>query len=715
MPKLRAIVTEAKYVDQAGAAEASRKSRSQLRQTIARIDDALFGDPGRLDRDLWLSRIADLLLDGTAALGQPNLLERVRDGIRQGAVPIDLRGYSHIFTSGPAGDGSSLGDQDKFIDVEGGLQEIFTREGLRQLIKAYEAGSPLTVVRSALGEDRSWETPAYRDPAPRVDWTKAIDLQPKAAVAAKPIVHDYDEDDDDDDPEGGVVVETSPNPEPSSGGHSGGGSAASSDSEADDVAAAGGAAYADAGENAVQAELAEPWQETSQPETVAPEVTSVADIGETEVPSVDRTQAPAQIVPTPPAPVAPIAIPATDAPAARPVPTAGIEILIQARAELAHEDSAEALGWLETTAQKLRSALLGYNLQAKITGTRLTPNAALIRFMGSDRLRVEDLEARQSALLTTHGLRLISISPLPGEIVVGVARPQRQIVSLWDVWGRRAFNRNAAGVNTSFVLGLKELDGDILYLNLGGPFAGGQQHEPHTLVAGATGSGKSVLIEALLLDIAATNPSNLAHIYLIDPKMGVDYAAVERLPHLQGGVIVDQTRAVEVMEGLVAEMERRYELFRAHGARDIRSFNLKVGAEERLPYVFLVHDEFAEWMLTEDYKAAVTSNVSRLGVKARAAGMHLIFAAQRPDANVMPMQLRDNLGNRLILKVASVGTSEIALGMKGAEQLLGLGHLAARLSGEPAIIYAQAPFLSDDDIDAAVDAIIASDGNAWNF
>jgi DNA segregation ATPase FtsK/SpoIIIE, S-DNA-T family len=270
-------------------------------------------------------------------------------------------------------------------------------------------------------------------------------------------------------------------------------------------------------------------------------------------------------------------------------------------------------------------------------------------------------------------------------------------------------NRNAAGVNTSFVLGLKELDGETLYLNLGGAFAGGQPHEPHTLVAGATGSGKSVLIQALLLDIAATNPSALAHIYLIDPKMGVDYAAIERLPHLQGGLIVDKTKAVEVMNGLVGEMERRYELFKAHGARDIRAFNTKVATADRLPYVFLVHDEFAEWMLTDEYKEAVTSNVSRLGVKARAAGMHLVFAAQRPDANVMPIQLRDNLGNRLILKVASVGTSEIALGVKGAERLLGLGHLAARLVGEPAIIYAQAPFLSDGDIDAVVDAIRASD------
>ena len=161
-------------------------------------------------------------------------------------------------------------------------------------------------------------------------------------------------------------------------------------------------------------------------------------------------------------------------------------------------------------------------------------------------------------MLTTHGLRVISISPLPGEIVVGVARPQRQIVSRRDVWARREINRNANGVNTSFVLGLKELDGEILYPNLGGGFGGGQAHEPHTLVAGATGSGKSVLIQALLLDIAATNPSALAHIHLIDPKMGVDYAAIERLPHLQGGVIVAQDQAMGVMETLIAEMERRY-------------------------------------------------------------------------------------------------------------------------------------------------------------
>ncbi len=652
---LRAVVTEAKYVDASGQAEASRKSRQQLRQTVSRMDDALFGDPGRLDRDLWLSRIADLLLDGTAALGHSTLLERVRDGIRQGRVPIDLRGYSHIFISGPASDASSLGDQESISDIPGGLQETFTREGLRALLKATRRMSLCR--RSVRG------------------WAVSVRGRPTRS-------------------KGRHRVSTGPSPLTST-----------------------------PRRRCPSRSTCRPltMMRTRGKKTTAPRHAPPRPPHRSPVPvGVRRPPRPRTFRLRPPShysknvhPEVPPAAPAAPtAPPPTSTPTGGLAELIRAKAEQAREDTADDQAWLDSTAQKLRSALLGYSLQAKIVSTRLTPNAALVRFQGSDRLRVEDIEAKQSALLTTHGLRLISISPLPGEIVVGVARPQRQTVSMWDVWARRALNRNAVGVNTSFMLGLKELDGDILYLNLGGPFAGGTQHEPHTLIAGATGSGKSVLIQALLLDIAATNASRLTHIHLIDPKMGVDYAAVERLPHLQGGVVVDQPRATEVMEGLVAEMERRYDVFRQRGARDIRSYNEKVDTAEQLPWTFLVHDEFAEWMLSDDYKDAVTANVSRLGVKARAAGIHLIFAAQRPDANVMPMQLRDNLGNRLILKVASVGTSEIALGVKGAEQLLGLGHLAARLSGEPAIVYAQAPFLSDDDIDLAVDAIIAGDAGA---
>jgi S-DNA-T family DNA segregation ATPase FtsK/SpoIIIE len=631
-PMLRAVVTEAKYVSADANAEARRTSKQQLRQTVQRMDDALFGDPGRLDRDLWLSRISDLLLDGTTALGQSLTLEAVRDGIRKGAIPIDLRGYSHVFVQGPA-DATVRGEQELIPDIPNGIQEIFGREELRKLIKAYEARAELCAVRQALGPDQPWTCTKFRDPAPRVSWTNKSIL--RSIVEIEKL-----------DGKAGVPKE------------------------------------------ARRAKRSEP---AARIEPTATSIDSVAA--------------------APLKPEQSVSALASDAPEDKEIGAVPADFLslVDSRTRDRSSTSQAEQAWLDETAQKLRTALLGYGLQAKVAGTRLTPNAALIRFVGSDRLRIEDIRARESALLTTHGLRLVAVSPLPGEIVVAVARPTRQTVSLWDVWARRELNRNAAGQNTSFVLGLRELDGEILYLNLGSAFGGAQAHDPHTLVAGATGSGKSVLIQAIILDIAATNPSTLAQVVLIDPKMGVDYSAIERLPHVVGGIVIDQVRAQTELERLVAEMDRRYELFRSNGVRDLRSFNASKPTGERLPLLFLVHDEFAEWMLTENYKEAVATTVQRLGVKARAAGIHLIFAAQRPDANVMPVQLRDNLGNRLILKVASIGTSEIALGEKGAESLLGLGHLAARLSGEPGIVFAQAPFLSDADIEQAVNAIILGD------
>ena len=119
----------------------------------------------------------------------------------------------------------------------------------------------------------------------------------------------------------------------------------------------------------------------------------------------------------------------------------------------------------------------------------------------------------------------------------------------------------------------------------------------------------------------------------------------------------------------------------------------------------MIHDEFAEWMMTEEYKEHVSSILSRLGVKARAAGIYLIFATERPDVTVMPPQLRANLGNRLILRVDGEGTSEIALGEKGAERLLGKGHLAAKLEGEPDLVYAQAPYVDSAFLTSAVELI----------
>lgn len=380
-----------------------------------------------------------------------------------------------------------------------------------------------------------------------------------------------------------------------------------------------------------------------------------------------------------------------DAPIAAPDARDGIARIVQAT--LLEEDDDEA--WLSSVAVATRSALQQLSLQAKPVGQNLTPNSAILRFAGSANLTVDQVAKKRSELLTTFGLNVISIRPEPGVVAIAIARPRRRVVTIEQVWDRWKPTLSETG-NQEIVIGIKEEDNSLL------TFSPGNLHAPHTLIAGSTGSGKSVLLQGILLGLAVTNTPEQARIVLIDPKQGVDYFAFDTLPHLEGGVIDTQEAAVERLEWLVAEMERRYKLFRANRSVNIGTYNNKVSAEERLPTYWIIHDEFADWMLIDEYKAAVTSTVGRLGVKARAAGIHLIFAAQRPEASVMPMQLRSQLGNRLILKVDSEGTSEISLGERGAERLLGRGHLLAKLEGEQEMIYAQVPFASSEFIEEMV-------------
>jgi S-DNA-T family DNA segregation ATPase FtsK/SpoIIIE len=193
--------------------------------------------------------------------------------------------------------------------------------------------------------------------------------------------------------------------------------------------------------------------------------------------------------------------------------------------------------------------------------------------------------------------------------------------------------------------------------------------------------------------------------------MGVDYFAFEGLPHLRSEIVTSPETSLAVLNELVDEMNRRYEVLRQNRTANINDLYSKPNATERPEILWVIHDEFAEWMMTEEYKDGVSSVVSRLGVKARAAGIFLVFGAQRPDANVMPMQLRANLGNRLVLRVDGEGTSEIALGEKGAERLLGKGHLAAKIEGEDALITAQVPLVTPSQIEAMV-AVISQEYGA---
>lgn len=622
-------IVESKYVAADGLAKARRDSKDQLLATLGMFREALFGDPGRLDRDVWLARLADMLIDADIPPGMTGLMERARSKLREGDVEISLRGYSHIYIHTSDAGSTSASDQELLEEPDGvkAWQEVFDRPDLRKLAEAYAKGAGGLDVRAALGPHQPWDGHGFKKPAPRVPWLAAMGQLASGGIDAP----------------GEIALEPV--------------------------------------EAVAMASSSSPAQEPAAPAQSPPQA-DAAPPGSTFI-------SPAS--PPPPALSANLG--------------AALSELVASKFAGGAQSDAEREEWANDVTKKLKAALNSYGLQAAILGTRLTPNGCLVRLAGSDRLRVEDIENKRTQLLTTHAINLVTVQPKPGEIVVTVAGSKRQAVSLWELWSRRELNRNVAGINTSFLLGLQEINGALLYLNLGGEFGGLSSHEPHSLVAGATGSGKSVLIQALLLDIAATNSRDLAQIILIDPKMGVDYAPLADLPHMRDEIVTTKEKAGEVLEALVQEMEDRYRAFAKARARDLPTYNSKVLAEERLPMVFLVHDEFADWMLDDAYKSAVGAAVQRLGVKARAAGIHLIFAAQRPDKDVMPMQLRENLGNRLILKVSSEATSKIALDRPGAELLLGRGHLAAKLNGEQGLVFAQAPFLSDHDIELAVQAI----------
>jgi S-DNA-T family DNA segregation ATPase FtsK/SpoIIIE len=349
-------------------------------------------------------------------------------------------------------------------------------------------------------------------------------------------------------------------------------------------------------------------------------------------------------------------------------------------------DSAADEDWLRQVEGRCKGALQEFQLQSKLLTKSLTPNAALLKFQGSSNLTVEQVLKRRSEFLSTHGLNVISVRAEPGVVAIAIAREKRRTLYLGQTWMR--WKPDCSRGNYELLIGVREEDSSLLFLSP-------KSNAPHTLIAGSAGSGKSVLMQNILLGIISTNTPEQAKIILIDPKLGVDYFTFEGVPHLEDGIIDNQEKSIQKMGELVDEMNRRYGVLRANKVKNIFELHEKADATEHFPFLWVVHDEFAEWMLTETYAEAVSEIVSRLGVKARAAGIYLVFAAQRPDANVMPMQLRANLGNRLVLRVDSEGTSIIALGEKGAERLLGKGHMAAKLEGEIDIVHAQVPLIDE--------------------
>lgn len=594
--RLDVIISESKYIAYGSLSSKRKESQKQLRQTVERIAKALFGDPGRLDRDIWLSRFSDMLLNGIQfSANNPLDLPDWRRSIREGKCGIYLRGYSHVFVSGPS-DCPECSDFSTVAECESSYQEVYSRAKLRDLVLTYHKEGDPKAIRVDVADSDIWTEKNYVEPSSRITIT----------------THVKEAEEEEAETDGTNSDEES--------------SAESSTS---------------------REERSEKTQKTENSSDDDSRVTLTEE---------------------------------------------ALECLVANDSK----DSETDIKWLKETESRTKGALQQFQLRSKLLDSVLTPNAAILKFQGSSGLTVDQVLRKRSEFLTTHGLNLISVRAEPGVVSLAVARPKRRLLGLKEAWSD--WNPDCVNGNVNLLVGVKEEDGSPLLFSP-------KDNAPHALVAGSTGSGKSVLIQNIILNIALTNTPEQARIVIIDPKQ-VDYLAFENLPHIEGGIIDDQEVAIQRLNSLVEEMERRYSLLKANRVTNIYNLLKKPDATEKPPILWVIHEEFADWMMMDEYKEAVTNIVSRLGVKARAAGIFLVFAAQRPDATVMPMQLRANLGNRLILKVDSEGTSEIALGEKGAERLLGKGHLCAKLEGEPDLIYAQVPFVSEDEIPVILTMII---------
>lgn len=330
---------------------------------------------------------------------------------------------------------------------------------------------------------------------------------------------------------------------------------------------------------------------------------------------------------------------------------------------------------VEALLKKINDAFEDYKIsttpyQAPI----VTPNMILFDFCGNSSCTQRSIEKRVAEFSSTYAVKILHVESRLGYVRISVERSSREVLQIEDVWAKHGYNPETA-MNRGVLIALKEENGEPLYLN---PAENGAL--PHTLIAGTTGSGKSVLMQNMLLSLIKNFNPHDVQIILIDPKM-VDFQEFSNLPNVKHCTNKDE--ATELLSQIVDEMDARYATLSEVNAKNISEYRKTDHATKKpMPFIWLFHDEFADWFLDETYKEHVSTAVNRLAIKARAAGIYLVFATQRPDKDVLPMQLRSNLGNKLILKVTDKGTSEIALGDKSlgnAAELLGLGHMIAVL------------------------------------
>ena len=352
----------------------------------------------------------------------------------------------------------------------------------------------------------------------------------------------------------------------------------------------------------------------------------------------------------------------------------------------------------QKAAAVLKETLSEFKIEAEVTGIRKGPVITMFEILPAPGVKLNKIVALQDNIalrLAASSVRIVA--PIPGKSAVGIEVPnkERAIVSFKELIETEtaAYKKMAIPV----VLG-KDITGEAQLLDLA--------KTPHLLIAGSTGSGKSVCVNSMILSILYKRSPNEVKLILIDPKV-VELKLYNDIPHLLTPVITEPKKAFQALQYCLCEMERRYALLDGMGVRDITSYNHRIVerniATEKLPYIVVVIDEFADLMATTGKE--LESVVARLAAMSRAVGIHLVLATQRPSIDVITGLIKANIPTRIAFMVASKMDSRIIIDQVGAEKLLGRGDMLYASATDPFPVRIQGTFVSDSEVENVVDYV----------
>ena len=358
---------------------------------------------------------------------------------------------------------------------------------------------------------------------------------------------------------------------------------------------------------------------------------------------------------------------------------------------------------LTDTATKLQKTLYSFGVSAKVENVSVGPAITRYELKPAEGVRVSKIANLADDIALNLAAETIRIeAPIPGKQAVGIEVPNtaREAVHLREVLDSDVFKENDSKL--AIALG-KDVAGEVQLADI--------SKMPHVLIAGSTGSGKSVCINTIITSIIYHAKPSEVKFVMVDPKV-VELSVYNGIPHLLIPVVTDPRKAAGALAWAVQEMDNRYNLFAEKGVRDLKGYNKAIEKEDdvgKLPQIVIIVDELADLMMVA--KNDVEDAICRLAQKARAAGMHLVIATQRPSVDVITGLIKANVPSRIAFAVSSQVDSRTILDSVGAEKLLGKGDMLYFPAGAPKPSRVQGAFVTDDEVEKIVD-FVKSNGTA---